>query len=430
MYKRQFKKWGLSKYMKTPEKDRLIQGMCELDQAFSSQRHLQLHKFGDTELRKLIRHIKTELSKRSRRQHGHRIRTAGDLNALPLDGVIAPVDCDISLTKACELSINYSTWQHAEFPAFMTPSSLSQANFSITTANGSVDMRFLFQSVQASCSYFTPDTNGFAAAADFFWRNIKQAIHLLRIASSTRALSTLNEACEAAGNALLAADIGSFVREILTTLSPVNMRACLHVRQQIIQYLIGIAEIKLVAYHPITVVLQQLLFDNPSRDVSERCLAYLANVATSSQDRSALSAAVKSLLSISRLLRKDGEFDNAMRIVQHAYEMAVATFGHNSVEACWALRQKEHICIDTGNYMDALNICFSILGLREFDLAEVRASTEEDIAHIYERLGEMGKRADWLRQAQGNARWLWGDGAATSHIIDKIEGLMTRGIVI
>ncbi|KAF4624455.1 hypothetical protein G7Y89_g13716 [Cudoniella acicularis] len=358
MYKRQFKKWGLSKYTKAREKDRLI--------------------------------------------------------------------------VASEHSLNYSTWQRAEFPAFTTSSSLSQASFSVTTANGrgAVDMRFLFRSVKTSCSYFMPDfmINEFSAAAGVFWRNIKQAIHLLRIASPTRAWSSLNEAFDVAGSALLAADIGSFVREILTTLCPVNTRACFYVRQQIIQSLTGMAQIKLGACHPITVVLQQLLFDSSTRDVSERCLAYMVEVATPSKDPSALSAGVKAQLSISRLLRKDGEFDSAMRIAQHAHAMAVVAFGHNSVKVCWALRQQEHICIDTENYMKALNICFSIMAVGEFDFAEVQMSTKEDIAHIYERLGDMGKRADWLCQAEENARLLWGNGVATGHIIDKINGLMTRGL--
>jgi hypothetical protein len=143
-----------------------------------------------------------------------------------------------------------------------------------------------------------------------------------------------------------------------------------------------------------------------------------------------LRALVKAQLSISRLLRKDGEFDNAMRIARHAHAMAVIAFGRNSVEVCWALRQQEHICIDTGKYMEALDICFSVISLRESDLAEVRMFVKEDIAYIYEGLGEMGKRADWLRQAEENARSLLGDSAETDHIIDKIRGLMTRGLVI
>jgi hypothetical protein len=281
MYKRQFKKWGLSKYMKAPEKDKLIQVIYELDQA-SSERDARLPRLGDTELRKLVRHIKVEFSKKLQRQRDHRARKAADPNAQSLDEVMDCVESDVLQMIVSEHSLNHSTWQQAERSTFMASSSLFQSSFSVTNASGSVDMRFLFQSVQTSCSYFVPDDNEFSATAGVFWRKIKHAIHLLRIASPTRAWPSLSKAYDVAGEALLAADIGSFVREILTTLSPVNNRACPHARQQIIQYLTDIAQIKLASCHPITVVLQQLLFDGPTRDVSERCLAWMVEVGTGS----------------------------------------------------------------------------------------------------------------------------------------------------
>lgn len=432
MYKTQFKKWGLSKYMKALEKEKLIKVICELNEAIPFIRHDQLPKLGDMELRKLARYIKTELSKRSKKQRHHTTRRAGYLNAAePLDEVGAYTNFGAFLTTASGNFLSDSTCQHEEFPAFIIHSSLlSPISFGLTIANSDVDMKFLLQSVQTSCSYFIPDCGGFSAAANVFWRNIKYAIHLFRIDSPPRALSALGEAYAAAERALLTADICSFVRNVLTTLSPVNTRACPYLRKQIIQRLTGIAQEKLGKYHPIAIVLQQLHFDGSTRDVSERCLAYMVEVATSSQDQLVLGAAIKAQLSISRLLRKDGEFDNAMRIAQHAHETAIAAFGHASVEACLALREQEHICINTENFMEALNICFLIMEQRGFDSADVRILTKEDIAYIYERLGDMGKRAAWLRQAGESARQLWGDCVATHHIIDKLGGLVARDKVI
>jgi lipopolysaccharide biosynthesis regulator YciM len=51
-------------------------------------------------------------------------------------------------------------------------------------------------------------------------------------------------------------------------------------------------------------------------------------------------AVIKIQLVISRLLRKDGEYDKAIRLAQHAHGTAIDAFGPASVQACMALREQ------------------------------------------------------------------------------------------
>jgi tetratricopeptide (TPR) repeat protein len=430
MYKRQFKKWGLKKYMTSTEKFKHIQTIGEFDDAaMSSVRHDRLPGLGAMELRKLLRYIKTELRERTKTQSGYSNERAEVLyNTELLEDVALCSDSSAisAATPAYTLDESmrqrlYSSMIHSESP-FLTNSGLARAN-------SEVDIQILLRSVQISCSYYTPNVSQSSVAAAIFWDNMQNAVYFFRINSYPRALEALNNAYESSEGALLTPDICSFIRKLLATLSPVNTRACPYIRHQIILRLTGTAWDKLGQYHPITILLQQLRFDTATREVSEICLAYMVEITTSGQDQSMLRTAINAQLSISRLMRKDGEFDNAMRIAEHAYGTALVSFGQTSLEACLALRQQEHICIDIASFERALNICFLIMNQAGSDLLEVRIHTAEDIAHIYEQLGDMEKRAEWLHQAKEAACLLWGDCVATQHIMDKQGGFIARPLV-
>ncbi|RDW69555.1 hypothetical protein BP6252_08575 [Coleophoma cylindrospora] len=430
MYKTHFKKWGLSKYTKASEKERRIQAMRELNPILRPQQTLP--KLNDREMRKLIRYMKKMgklplSSERWKNKHSNGL-TKKALTTLmrrhSADGTYDNSESTESRQLMLSKISNCCTDPH--IPSHCH--SLQTTSFVHTTTNGSVDMYLLFQSVQKACMLPPPPTQSHISKV--FWGHIKQAIYLLRISSSARAWSTLNDAYSLANAALQTANTCTFAREILATLSPVNTRSSLDVRQQIVGYLADMSVISIGPSHPITVILRQLCSDEQTRDVSEKCLAFMADLAEASHDQQLQNLKVDAQLSISRLLRKDGEYESAMGLARSAHLAAVNCFGPNSIQAVSALRQQEHIFTDMGSYIEGLNICFSVINLAGSDMwnrnpgpiHESIIYTMEDIAQIYESLGNYEARGTWLRRAVSAAQSVWGDSVATSHIVDKLIG--------
>lgn len=333
--------------------------------------------------------------------------------------------------------------QAFEFRSFDMSSHFARSAFVYPTISGSVDMLILLTAVKES--YLTlceteKLPSPFAAAADLFWKYLQDAIYLFRINSTARALTALDAARQFASHAVMAPDVCTTVREILSTLSPVNTRGCPAIRRQIIRLLKDEAAVSMGISHPISLVLCQIEHDNSTRQISERCLSLLVDLACFGTVPGVCDVAINAQLSVSRLLRKDGEHEMALAVAAHAYDLALINFGSLSVQACKALRRQQHVHIDKGRYDEALNICFQIidlwnsgavnkLELRLSGVTDCILSTGEDVAYIYEKTGDMTSRSNWLSWTLALARECWGDCAGTDHITDKIEGFMTQPLV-
>lgn len=409
MYEARFKKWGLSKYMKASEKDKYLQAI--LQASTSTESEPQFAGLGESELSKLIRHLRKKRQVQVQKDAGPQQTEESSRRNIPMSKGFSESD----RSKAM-LGIEAG-------PALSIP--LYSASFMHPTSHGSVDMQLLFQGVRASCcgSPSSRDPQSLVVNKSF-WSNIKQAIYLFRISSETRAWPTLGDAYATAGEALRSVDGSLFVHEILATLSPANTKESPLIRLQIIQYLANMSLITLGDKHPITVVLSQLYYDDVGkRDVSERCMEYMIYLATTnSHDEPALkSLALDAQISIIRLLRKDDEHKGALQAAQLAHAKAASVYGPSSPQAISALRQQEHVHIDSGNHVEALETCFSIINLTGFG-EKSAIHTMEDIAYIYEKLGNVEARAQWLSRAAVSAQCLWGESVATSHITDKILG--------
>ncbi|OTB06408.1 hypothetical protein M426DRAFT_258717 [Hypoxylon sp. CI-4A] len=402
-FKKRLKKWGLRKYRTTDQKKGNLSTIYCDDG--SSGRHAGECKSGDQSLRTSTRHTKSEV-------------TGSD----DLQGTLKSIEDPVVL--------------HCGFGSFWKSASVSSSSFVYTGRNGCVDMGLLFRSIRASCSYCVPDSDPFAGFADTFWNNMKMAIHLLRIDSPGRARLALTIAQQVASEALRAGNMCGTIQEIVAILSPINMRACLEIRRDTIAILSRWATYSLGRNHPITIVLQQLYADDMSSDVPDRCLSYMTEITYSSSNRSAIKSGINAQLSVSRLLRKKQDYENALHTTQLAHETVVSNFGPESAEVCWVLRQQEHIYIDKEDYGLALEACLAILqagrkgqdsGSKAFDKCLVR--TMEDIAYSFECLGNVTARAYWLDEAQAMAFGLSGDCVSTGHIIDKANGLLTRSSI-
>lgn len=281
----------------------------------------------------------------------------------------------------------------------------------------------LLNGVRASCSAISPAVNTSSAIANkAFWSNVQQAIHLFRTSCSARAWPALSSAYSMAAEALRSPDILSFVHEALATLSPTNTKESPLIRLQMLRYLATLSGICVGEHHPITIVLRQLCLDDVNkRDVSERSLQYLTEILATEGSEDRRFVALDAQLSLSRLLRKDNDHEAALKVAQAVHAAATETFGPGSLQAVKALRQQVHVFIDARKYIAALEQGLGIITHTGFETQDA-IFTMEDIAHIYEHLGNLEARRQWLNRAAVSAQCLWGDTVATAHITDKILG--------
>ncbi|KAK6063078.1 hypothetical protein SCUP515_12746 [Seiridium cupressi] len=430
MFKSKFRKWGVSKYMKASEKDRYIKAIrTSGHHASPSSDHPDI---GVDELRKIARHLKLQHRDRSRgaRKESYRGKAAQATQALT-----KPTNNDGAFNRQLDGATirkpsSYAACQfHFQNPVLHA--NLYRSGSIHRSENGHIDMYNLIRSVETACTLYFPGP--ISDTGQSFWTQIKHAIYLFRIGSNTRAWSALHEACDRAEKALQTTPVLEFMMETLATLSPSNTRSCWQIRQKVTEYLSSLARIDLGDQHPINVMLVQLARDSRTRDISERGLLAISNLCGSSRDKAKRAVALDARLSTCRLLRKDEEYDRALTVASQAYGSALDTFGSRSRLALSALRQKEHILIDVGKPREALEICFSILNETGFDVHSNSDQqpfghvihTMEDIAYIYENLGDEQSRKFWLQRAASSAETLWGESVATAHIMDKLHGTVS-----
>lgn len=429
MYDTRFKKWGLSKYMKASEKTQYLHNIIQATQGSS-----QLPEVGDLELFKILRHLRRMHHQETRRDtHSHEARNSQETDqktasAEKLAEELAESIDSSNMSDHDHQSVHQSrkfTTDEEITPGLTNSLVLYSTSFGCQTTQGSVDMHRLLLGVQASCTTKSRALDPHSVLANkAFWSTVKQAIHLFRTSCHARAWPTLDCAYNMAGDALRFPDISSFVHEALATLSPTNTKESPLIRLQLLRYLANLSSISIGECHPITTILEQLCLDDiHKRDVSERCLEYVAHLASADDGEYGHCLALNAQLSISRLLRKDNDHDAALRIAQAVHTKAVAAFGNGSKPVVKALRQQVHVLIDAEDYTGALEKCLSVVSLTGFDTSDA-IYTMEDLAHIYGKLGNMEARRQWLNRAAVSAQCLWGDAVATAHITDKILGIV------
>lgn len=316
-----------------------------------------------------------------------------------------------------------------------TPALSIPVSFNPATSPEQPNMFALFQAVQI-CSLESVSCETVTAASRNFWLNAQQAIYFFRIGSTEKAWTCIHMTCSLAFSTMSEQNIWEFVIEAIATFSPVNMRSCPAVRSQVLAYLAQLCAIVLGSRHPVVVVIKQLVLDQLTRDVTERCISLVIDTLKPFQCRSVRLSIIKAYLSLARHLRKDGEYNAALRMTQQAYETAVNEFGTEAMSTCRVLREQSHILIDEGNYDKALRLCSRILHCDTSNWVQNEKcaymdcciATMEDIAYIFERVGDERLRTAWLYQAGHAAEICWGKSNATTHIQDRIDGFRIEGI--
>ena len=262
-----------------------------------------------------------------------------------------------------------------------------------------------------------------------FWHNVKYGIYLLKVSSPSRAWPTLVQAYHTPASSVVAHPIG-FVKELFTTLSPVNTKIYPQARSLLLKHL-SLAGLE--DTNPLTVIIKQLLRDGHTQEFSQRALNCLLEMFSY-----ALGWAHAMTLEIRRvtiaMLRRAGEFEAAVDLAKQLLHVSQQEFGPGSPQARMAATELAHIHVDKGEYDLASKLSMSVVahsnlthdfvGPRFHDSRAVYAM--EDLADIHARMGQMEPSIVWLEKAAHDAWDLWKHDVATVHIFDKLDPLLRQ----
>ena len=263
------------------------------------------------------------------------------------------------------------------------------------------------------------------------WNHLKQGIYLLKISSLERAFPTLHKVIELA-QGVFVQDPLTFVQELFCTLSPVNTSLCPGLRAALLRGFCDLARQRLGSAHPVTVLCYELQYDDNSTEVSERGLLFMTDLLISMQGASsALTVGAETCLI--EQLRRGKDYETAATRARRLLSRNESMFGAYSLLARIAAQQLEHVLMDQGDWEQALKVCFQIVGHTPSTLDssklqycdECAVYTMEDIAKIYDHLGDGNACIIWLTQAAYSALNLWGFYIATTHIVDKLINALT-----
>ena len=260
-----------------------------------------------------------------------------------------------------------------------------------------------------------------------FWNELKQGIYLLKISCNEIAIPVLRGAGELASEAFTQ-DPLLFIQELFSTLSPVNTVLCPGVRQCLLRVFSFYAAQSFGRTHVLTVLCSESQKDCGSQEVSERALSFMVDLLVSIQGTSHI-LTFKAQTALIRIHRRSESFDAAAARAQTLLSGSVGVFGSHSLSARLAAREFEHVLMDQDEWQQAREVCLSIVGQHTSSLHEhvepqyhdkCALHTMEDLAKIFEHLGEHNLCIAWLTQAADNALSLWGSCFGTTHIIDKL----------
>lgn len=265
-----------------------------------------------------------------------------------------------------------------------------------------------------------------------FWANLKRGIYLVKVQSYPLGVPALNKACTLAP-VLLASPASfdfHFLRELFLTLSPVTTRSSPDVRTLLLKHLTQFARLKLGAQHPISIICYELQFDNDDREVSEKALICMLNSIRKycQQSIDITDMEVRLECSIITLLRRDNDLGaaatQAKALLRKTQQRLPALWNFNQTaetiramkRARMAATELAHIYMDMSSdqYEEALSLCFFVLtGYPK--VVDAHATTPsslpliihdsksfhtmEDLAKIYNEVGNVRQAMHWLKQA-------------------------------
>lgn len=265
-----------------------------------------------------------------------------------------------------------------------------------------------------------------AGTQPLFWDEIKQGIYFLKISDFERAFPVLNKTVELAPSVLTDSP-KAFIQELFSTLSPVNTAVCPEVRLSLLRAFAMLAGQKFGSTHCVTIICSELQKDCTSQEISERGLSCIIDLLTSTRGTSHM-LTFRSQLALIKLLRRSKNYDRAGAMARRLSSSSINSSGIQSISARLASRELEHILMDQNEWHQALEVCFSIIGQQSSASGTIEPQyhdiyavhTMEDIAKIYDNLGQSESCIAWLIQAAKSAFVLKAPWMATMHIIDKL----------
>ena len=480
MYEEHFRKWKIQKYLKRSKKDEILGRIIRAGQTQSFPPDLD---FNSDELRKVLRHLKEmygmsislgELTVRTstaadsgafrnsiaNKDFYQRVGSAepttreesvtSDYPTSSSSGYIGTPESNGygSLSEGEQLATGTGSHKtaHAPVATERARESCSPLDCVPTHVNSeSLNMETILRNIYSTCARISFDHDGQFGAPDQasqvvvgpqtqFWNELGYGIYLLKISCFERALPVLHRAGELASGAFTESPL-AFVLELFSILSPVNTNLCSSLRLALLREFFTLVGQSFGSTNSVTVLCSELQKDCSSQEVSERALSFMVDLLISTQG-SSHTLTFRAQTALIRLLRRSKNYERAGAMAQRLLSSSISLFGVQSLSARMAARELEHILMDNSDWQQALKVCLSIVGQPPSALELVEPQyhdkyavhTMEDIAKIYDVLGESEFSIAWLIQAASCACTLWGSGVATTHIIDKlVSALIASG---
>ncbi|KAI0595420.1 Clr5 domain-containing protein [Biscogniauxia sp. FL1348] len=433
MYKKRFKKWNIGKNWKSIQKDQLLHQLSSnTDRDISSSTEVLLDA---RNRRKLKRHIRNMVSKSQNDPEAGNSNETADLKSIAeLSTLLTPkmtrnssVSPDTPLgsspEKLRETRIRYTKDYQGDSSAVLgRPMSCSPQ---LSRAE------LIFKNVSAFTNSETAyrSLNGLDSP---FWDNLGYGIYFLKIGSADRAWPLIQKACDTA-SVEIKSNAGAYILGVFTVLSPTNTAICPALRNSLLGFLYQLAETFLSTNHPLATLARELRIQNGDLWVTETALACLIDGISSAfgpAHQLSLTAQMRRVA----FLRRSHKYDSALQHARTTLNTANSSYGPTSLQARRVARHIEHILMDKGSWAEALSVCLGIVGQAdelvlptEMTLRDSCAVyTMEDIAKIYENMGEPEKSTDWLRKAATCATNLGRPVHEVAHIVDKLETLLLK----
>ena len=440
MYMTRIKQWDLCKNLRAEEKEALAAQL--VGGRSSGLPHQQLtFKNRPVQLHRVLRHCKVVL----RRQR----RAASGKSSAPASKAGYVSDrCVPSLADKATLAQQPSTARdrHPAIP------------FSQALRPGDVDthVEILLHSTAAFLSSVPSTThpaNDQVSASGHFWTVVKSAIYFLKKSSPDLAWPLLNEACQTPIAILLSTPV-VLLRELFSTVSPVNTKMHGQVRLTLLRYLRRLSLLAFGRQHPLTGIIRHLEHDPGTRHASETGLCYLlsqhkfdterripstdaggnerhsaAPIPPSNDNAPSNMHYICTLRALSNLHRRDHDLSSALAMSNSLTTYSTSRLGSSHLTTLTILTDHVHLLSDMCDYQPALTLAHQILesyrSTRTSSFPSDKACyVMEAIAELNHFIGEAGEEEKWLRLGLDGAWKVRGGDASVMFVKGKLEKLL------
>ena len=312
-------------------------------------------------------------------------------------------------------------------PLAQMPAHVSSQSMNMETILRNVYLSYAYRSLghmnqHETSNKISHETEGPQA---HYWNELKHGIYFLKV-SSHRALPVLHK-IKGKASAAFAENPFAFVQELFSALSPVNTSLCPGLRTALLRVFSYLTKEAFGIAHPLAILCDELQKDSRSQDISERVLFFIVDLLTSTPG-SSCALEFNAQTTLIRYLRRSNNCEQAETRARRLLSN-VSLSGVQSKEARKAARELEHVLRDQNRWEQALEVCFPIVGQSPADLKpinpqyhdEYAVHTMEDIAKIYDNLGDSKSCLGWLTQAAASAIAFGCPMVLTTHVIDKLE---------